>query len=650
MRRSVVLLFAVSVVTGLLAIRAQAGQQWPPVTDVERGLAQPLIEATADAEVLLWDVTITVTDNAETIFDTYLRIKIFTERGRDAESKVDLSFGGSKSLRDIRGRTTGPDGSVTELAPGDIRERTMLEASGIKLKAQSFVLPAAVPGSIIEYRWREVRAGQLGHHLVLPFQRQSPVHLVRYRIKPLPLPGYSMRTHVFNATSPPDISTEPGGYSVIQVKRVPAVRAELYMPREMSVGAWMFLYYANRDWDLPEQQFWEKWSKEQAELVSGQLKLNGDLTKAATQATAGATTPSEKAQALVRFIRQRVRLGEVPAGNTPASARDVLKRGVGTNEDIVVLFTALARAAGLEAHLARMPDRELFVAAPRLKQPYFLSQLTSAVKTGTGWVFYDAANERAPAGRLRWQQEGTYALVLDGAAPTFLGVAFTAPEFSQARRTGALRLLPNGDLDGDVTITYSGHFATRYREQVGDETADERERVFSQRLTTSLPRAVLSNYRIENLDDPDKPLVVRFSLAVSGFAERTGTRLRLRAAVLPWELLPVFGAARRTRPVHFPFAWEENDALTIQLPEGYELEATIRNPAPLTMTKDVGRFAASTVVAGRTLTFNRSLRFGQGSLVFPVEEYMAVKAFFDGARAGDGGGLLLRRAGDSGAQ
>jgi len=638
-------LYVTAVLWGLPATRADA-QQWPTISENERALARPLVEPAADAEVMLWDVTITDTTTGvpSTVFNHYLRIKIFNDRGREAASKVDLRFGESQSIRDIKGRTTAPNGTVIELAEADVRERTMLEANGRKVRALSFVLPAVVPGAVLEYRWREIREGQLAHRLVLPFQRQIPVYLVRYHIKPAPVSGYTMRTHVFNATSPPEIVDEQGGYKLIQVRRVPAARAEPFMPHEVNVGAWMFLYYADRDAELPEQQFWEKWSKTQSEAVSGQLRANGDITKAALDATAGATSVTEKIDALMRFVRQRV--PRIDTGKPNDSARDTLKRGTGTGEDVVVLFTALARAAGIEAHLARMPDREIFVAPPRLKQPYFLSRLATALKIGTSWTFVDAANEHAPGGQLRWQQEGTYALVLDGNEPAFLVVGTAPREASQARRTGTLRLLANGDLEGELAITYTGHFASRSREQGHSATLAERERLFTERLTTYLPRAAVSSYRVENLDDADKPYVVRFSLAVPGFAERTGTRLRLIGAVLPREVAPAFTTTSRTRPVHFPFAWSEEDALTIELPDGYEVEAT-NSPAPVTLQQDAGRLEARISVSGKTLTYRRSFALGRGSVVFPVETYPLLKTFFDGVRAADAGSVLLRRTGDA---
>jgi len=647
MRRSVVLVCIATLLCVLAPPRAAAGQTWPGATSQELALTRPLIDPTADAEVLLWDVSIAdvVATTPYRARDHYLRIKIYNERGRDAASRVDLPFGDDESIQNVRGRTTSPAGVVTQLNTTDVRQRTMVEASGARERVLTFVLPAVVPGSIIEYQWRELREGPVSRTLILPFQRSLPVYVARYNVKPLP--GYQMRTHVFNPTSTPTKTEQSSGYASIQATRLPAMRPEPFMPRDRYLGTWMLIQYLDQDDQLTESAFWEKWVKQEAKAFSDRLKSNNEIVKAATEATAGANTPKEKVDALLGFVRRRVRNLDTAPGVTARrkeddNARDTLKRGAGTDDEIVVLFTALARAAGLEAYLARLPDREVFVAAPRLKMPYFLPKLATAIRTGDGWALFDAANEYASAGRPRWQQEGTYALVLDGKTPEFLAVGVMPPDFSQARRSATLRLLPNGDLEGECTIVFTGHFATRNRGQVASAAQAEREKLATQRILGYLPDATIHDFRIDNLDDPEQPYTLRFSLRVPGFARRTGTRLDLVAAALPMEVTPQFTATTRTRPVVFPFAWSEDDVLTIQLPENFEIEGRAK-PASASMKDGLATFTASLDVNERVLTYRRSLSVGRGAVVTPVEEYVAIRTFFDSVRSAGRSGVLLRR-------
>ena len=638
-----------------LFIAGEARAQWTPIDPADLALKAPRVDPAADAEVLLWEVRVTDDtglDDLNTAFDHYIRIKVFNDRGRESESKVELPFTNQRRVRDIRGRTIAPDGTITELSGNDVRERTIIETDGIKVKVKSFVMPAVVAGAVLEYRWREIRDGELAHDLVLPLQREIPVQTVRYLVKPLPelgALGYTMRTSAFNLKAQPEVSKGPSGFTQIQVRNVAAARVESHMPHELAVRAWLFLHYAGREFDQPEQSFWGAWSKSLFDAYENELKTNNDIKQAAVEATRNATTLDDKIAALVKLTRSRVeRIDTDTATDTRRrkpneGARDTLKKGSGTGQDAVVLFTALANAAGLEARLAVMPDREEFVASPSMKQPFFLSTVTTAVKNGASWRFVDVANEHARDGHLRWQQEATYALVLDGKAPAFLSVGMSLPEMSARRTKGTLKLLPTGGLEGEMAIEYTGHLAATARERDDDETAAERERLFTESLASRLTNATVSNFRIENLDDVDKPYIVRFALSVPNYAQRTGSRLIMQPGVMQRDDPTLFTAGTRTHPVQFPFAWSEEDQLTIELPEGFDVESAAA-PKPVTIAQGLAQHGIAMQASGRTLNYVRSFAFGRGSVTFNAAAYTALKQFFDLVHESDGTVVSLRRA------
>ena len=157
---------------------------------------------------LFWEVRIDDNPDLDLIFTHYLRVKVFTERGRESQSKIDLQFGklyGSEiKIKDIAARTIKPDGSIVELKKEDIFERTIAKANGLKLKARSFAMPAVEPGCIIEYRWREVRVRSSANYIRLQFQRDIPVQRVQYLIKPFGLRRLAISTRSrYTANRPP---------------------------------------------------------------------------------------------------------------------------------------------------------------------------------------------------------------------------------------------------------------------------------------------------------------------------------------------------------------------------------------------------------------------------------------------------------------
>ncbi|HLE63650.1 MAG TPA: DUF3857 domain-containing protein, partial [Pyrinomonadaceae bacterium] len=158
------LLLAVSL--ALLTPAVIAGDDWLPIDPSELALKTPVVEKDADAEALFWEVRVADEldgSDPRTVLRHYVRIKVFTERGRESQSQIDIPYLGNWSIKDIAARTIKPDGSIVEVKKEDILERVIVKDGGMKVKAKSFALPAVGPGSIIEYRWREVRNDQIAY-------------------------------------------------------------------------------------------------------------------------------------------------------------------------------------------------------------------------------------------------------------------------------------------------------------------------------------------------------------------------------------------------------------------------------------------------------------------------------------------------------
>jgi hypothetical protein len=238
-----------------------AGDEWRPVDPADLALKVPIVEKDADAEAIFWEVRLS--DEVEggtprTVLRHYIRIKVFSERGRESQSKIDIPFLSNWKLEDIAARTIKPDGSIVELKKVDILERTIEKLSGIKIKAKSFAMPGVEPGAIIEYRWKETRNDRLANYIRLYFQREVPVQLVKYYIKPLSLRNfeYGMRAQTFNGATSPFVKEKEGFYSVTMTN-VPAFHEEARMPPEDAVRPWMLIFYS-KETDLKGEKYWQE--------------------------------------------------------------------------------------------------------------------------------------------------------------------------------------------------------------------------------------------------------------------------------------------------------------------------------------------------------------------------------------------------------
>src|ERR1051326_5535137 len=360
----VVCLLALTAASPALAV----GDDWKPIDPAELALKAPTVEKDADAEAIFWEVRIDDNEDGDLIFNHYLRVKVFTDRGRESQSKIDIEFGklyGSEiKINDIAARTIKPDGSIVELNKKDVFERTIVKTSGLKVKAKSFAMPAVEPGCIIEYRWREVRVRSDAHYLQLQFQRDIPVERVEYLVKPYPYEGLSFQSIMLHGKTTPWTKAKNGFYSTVMTN-VPAMPEEARMPPEDQVKIWMLVYYASSDKPDPAK-YWNDLGKGYYDRTKSLIKPNDEVKKMAASLIADAKTDEEKLLKLFEFCRDKIKNTTDDAAVITAEERekakdnknpsDTLKHGIGNAVDIDLLFAALANAAGFDARISLSPD------------------------------------------------------------------------------------------------------------------------------------------------------------------------------------------------------------------------------------------------------------------------------------------------------
>jgi transglutaminase-like putative cysteine protease len=641
----------------VLPILVAAGDNWKPIGPADLALKAPIVEKDADAEALFWEVWVNDDPQGDLILNHYVRIKVFTDRGRESQSKIDIPFGTFSGreikINDIAARTIRPDGSIVELKSADVFERAIVKTSGLKVKVKSFAMPALEAGCIIEYRWREVRVNQSANYVRLEFQRDIPVHRVTYFVKPYPFPGLAMSSITMHANATEFKKAKEGFYSTT-MENVPAIHEESRMPPEDQVKSWILLYYT-KDEKIEAEKYWFDYGKRVYQDTKSLLKVNDDVRQMTASLTEGAKTDDEKIERLFNFCRTKIKNVSDDASGLTAEERkklkenkspaDTLKRQSGNGADIDLLFAALATAAGYDARIVLAPNRGDLFFNKAIPNSYFLEPSNIAVRIGDQWKFYNPGFNHVPVGMLRWQEEGTQALVTDPKQPEWTNIPMSPPEKSHVKRVARLKLSEDGTLEGDVEINYSGHFAIDKKEESDEETASQREAALKEEIKARMSTAELSGIRIENISDFSRPLVHGYHIRIPGYAQRTGKRLFLQPAVFQHGAAPLFSASERKYQVYFHYPWSESDEVVIDLPQGYSLDNA---DAPAGFgSSEISEYkpAVSVTTDGRTLIFKRQFFFGGGgNILFPVTAYAQLKAYFDQLHKQDSHAITLKQS------
>ena len=222
--------------------------------------------------------------------------------------------------------------------------------------------------------------------------------------------------------------------------------------------------------------------------------------KAMEQAVAEITSPNDPQDVKLRKIYDRVqqirnksyelrkteqelkRDREKPIENV----EEIWKRGYGSGVQLTWLFLGLARAAGFEAYGCWVSSRREYFFTPNTMESAKLNANVVLVKLNGKDLYLDPGGPFTPFGLLEWSETGVPGLRLDSDGGTWIKTTLPEASESQIEHVARLKLSDSGDLEGKLTLTYTGLEAMYHRleERHADDVA--RKKFLEQRVTSQI--------------------------------------------------------------------------------------------------------------------------------------------------------------------
>ena len=313
-------------------IHANSPTAWRPITQAELAMEKPQVEADADAEAIFWEVRLDDKSRTTLSLEHYVRVKIFTERGRERFAKIDIPFYKGKKVEDVAARVIKSNGKIVGLQPNDIFEREIVKHRKLKYNAKSFAVPNIEVGVIVEYKYREIFKNDSAGGERLFFQRDIPIQKVSYYIRPHK--GMSLKVKPHNMTLESLDKTDDGFY-VANKLNVPAYKKESRMPPDEEVRPWASLTYGSFVIGFDLNDFASRMGK----YFRKNTKPDKIVKQKARQLTANVSNDLEKLKLLYNFSQKEIK--NTSFNNSPVlnkakikRASDVLKYGKGNSQDI----------------------------------------------------------------------------------------------------------------------------------------------------------------------------------------------------------------------------------------------------------------------------------------------------------------------------
>jgi len=147
-----------------------------------------------------------------------------------------------------------------------------------------------------------------------------------------------------------------------------------------------------------------------------------------------------------------------------------------------------------------------------------------------------------------WPETAVQGLRVDKDGGTWIQTMLPKSSASRTIRKADLTLSATGDLEGKLTVTFTGLAAMELRREERDEDEADRKKTLEEEVKTYIP--VASELELTNKPDwtsSSAPLVAEFKLKVDGWASAAGRRFMFSVGLFSAEEKALFQHAERVR-------------------------------------------------------------------------------------------------------
>jgi hypothetical protein len=654
---SLTMMCVLAVVCGIPRAHAD---DWQPVSKEDLKLTSAQAGGAA-AIILYHEVN---ADDVRKHHIEYRRIKILTDKGkRFADVEIPYSSQGrfNTQIVDVKARTIRPDGSIVPFS-GEVFDKTVVKARGIKIKVKAFTFPDVQVGSIVEWRYTKIWSDEYVVAARWVLQEELAQKRAKFSYTPLDVGGNhlveighgSMADGIFHVEIglPKGVGLKnmPGGRIELEMNDIPAYVPEEFSPPAETMKMRVLFYYGNRKMLKPEE-FWRNQGKYWTADVEKFMGRSSAVAQAAQQAVNAGDTPEQKVRKIYAVVqrmnnqsyRERSTLEALQeqGEKRASSAEQVLAEKKGTRDELARLFLAMARALQIPAYLMRVASREETFFQPAIPEWSQLDSEIVIVTLGDKEVFLDPGTPMCPFGLLDWKRTGVQGVRQTSGSTTELAQT-PSPQYTEAvtNRVAELKLEPDGSAKGRITLVWTGQEALQRRLEGLQTDEAGRKKAAEDELRALLPeQAVVKLESLGAWDEGDQPLRARFDVEIPALAGVTGKRLLLPSGIFETRSRQQLIHTDRKTPVYFEYPRRVVDRAVITLPSGVQVENL---PYSAPAETDFALCRVQRTARGQTLDFQRD--FAINGFAFAVAEYPVVKAFFEKLHSNDDEQVVLRIA------
>lgn len=602
------------------------------------------------------------------IFTHHVIIKILDEAGLDY-ANVEITFDAEDEVHNIKGRTIRGDGSVVQLQPESVHEKSIFPDYILysDSKAKVFALPGAEVGSVLEYSYSIVYEGPFP--AAWEFQREEPVLLSSFT---LDVPAFIRYDYLLSQRKEVEVEksvSHPAGRTKAQFKlrNAPPIVPEPFMPARSEITTKVYFSLTSLSVlgiNVPiEGDSWEILGQNYCLATEDKMKSNRAIRTQTREIVEGCTDETERMASIYDFVQSKIRYVaiEIKEGRVmPHDPSQVFTNKYGDCKDKAFLLVTMLRTAGIDAHpvLARTNNSgeviDNFVSAQQFNHvvaavpaDYFsgtegLEHIVirgdKEYTTGDDYVLLDATSGAVPFGQIPWYLEGTRALLLKEEASRLMRIPSSSAGANSTIRDCRAEVLKDGSFLCSVKSTKTGQEASSTRALLQSLSKTEQKEWFEYSLSRACPGAVLKEHSISDLFELDRPLILNYRFLVSQYAQEMDTFLVFCPGILRNPMFDELTREQRTHSIRFDYPRTLVDGIKVKVPSGLAIAAL---PDSVSGSSQVGDYSFSCFTDGESIVLSKQVAIRQTQVA--RDSYEDVKSFFESILASQRRNVTLLR-------
>jgi hypothetical protein len=655
--RSRVLIVCFIVLVATAPAVAASGDEAPGWLKEAAAVQVPTYDKDVPAVVLRREQTNTVGSDGKVTTTTMLAVRILTREGREWALAIEPYLTNSGKVREMNAWLIRPNGFVKKYGKDQTLD-VISDPNDIYNEYRRKVIDAtddADAGVVFGYQAISEDRPLFNQDRWL-FQNRLPTLLSRYSLE-LPS-GWRATNATFNyAKLDPAVT---GSNYVWELRGLGPIRPEPASPPVDNLAPLIAINYFPVDSGAASGaksfETWVQVSRWGTEVHEPQSIPDDSVAAKARELTANSKTELDKIRTIARFIQSlqyiSIDIG-VGKGNgfRPHAASQVLAKAYGDCKDKANLMRAMLKTLNITAFPVAIylgdPTRvreewaspsqfNHCIIAIRISDETQVPSVIQHASLGRLLIF-DATDEHTAIGDLPEEEQGSLALIMAGDSGGLTRMPILSPELSQLDRHASVVLLPDGSITASVKEKSTGQTAVNERRAFRRLSNAEYKGMIEQWVTRGATAAKIS--KLVPFDDASSgsfDLDVDFTAAF--YAQSMQDRLLVFKPAIVSRRESLFLTEPKRNHAVVLDARSFNETVSVKLPAGFAVDEL---PDPIKLDTPFGSYKTSYEVKDGELLFTRVLAQRAGTI--PVDQYPAVRNFFERIRAADQAPVVLAR-------